>query len=148
MKSSTEKKRFKHRLIAIIVIVCMNFHTIQSRPTTSDVTATTAASTNDPQQVQDPFMQTKTPKEYHYNKQMDPNMQLYKLSLFKSNNVTCNDGSQIGYYMRLNNHSKSWIIYLQGGGFCGSEESCIQRWQRTPHLMSSNFWSKTKTGKC
>lgn len=136
-------------MITIIFIVCLNFQPIQSRPTISDATTTiTASSTNDQQQVQDPFMQTNKPKEYHYNKQMDPTMQLYKLSLLKSNNVTCNDGSKIGYYMRLNNHSKSWIIYLQGGGFCGSEESCIQRWQRTPHLMSSNFWSKTKTGKC
>lgn len=75
-----------------------------------------------------------------------PLMQLRKLTT-NSNNITCNDGSQVGYYERLNSHSKSWVIYLQGGGFCGGQESCQQRWARSAHLMSSKFWPKTKTGK-
>lgn len=84
---------------------------------------------------------------YHFDKLMDPFMQVHKLDPTKSNNITCNDGTQAGYYKRLNNHSKSWIIYLQGGGFCGSEEACQQRWQRSPNLMSSNYWPRTKSGK-
>lgn len=76
----------------------------------------------------------------------NPFMQLRKLTT-NSNNITCNDGSQVGYYERLNSHSKSWVIYLQGGGFCGGQESCQQRWTRSAHLMSSKFWPKTKTGK-
>jgi len=83
---------------------------------------------------------------FNINRQTDSVMQVHKLSS-SGNNITCNDGSQIGYYKRLNNHSKSWIIYLQGGGFCNSPASCQQRWQRTPHLMSSKFWPPTKLGK-
>lgn len=79
------------------------------------------------------------------SKQLSPYMQMRKLPA-TSNNITCNDGSPVGYYLRQNVHSKSWVIYLQGGGFCGSEESCLQRWQRSPHLMSSNYWPKTKSG--
>lgn len=86
---------------------------------------------------------SKPSSSYH---QLNSFMQVHKLSS-TSNNITCNDGSSVGYYMRLNNHSKSWIIYLQGGGFCWSEESCQQRWQRNRNLMSSHSWPKTKTGK-
>ena len=88
---------------------------------------------------------------YHFDQKMDPFMQLHKFNSTQddnSNNVTCNDGSPSGYYKRLNNHSKSWIIYLQGGGFCGSEEACQHRWRRSPHLMSSNYWPRLKSGKC
>lgn len=75
-----------------------------------------------------------------------PFMQLRKLSS-TGNNITCNDGSPVGYYERLNSHSKSWVIYLQGGGFCGGQDSCQQRWTRSPQLMSSKYWPKLKTGK-
>lgn len=84
---------------------------------------------------------------YHFDKQIVPYMQLHKLDPSDSNNVTCNDKSPAGYYKRLNNHSKSWIIYLQGGGYCGSEEACLQRWQTSPYLMSSSYWPKLKTGE-
>lgn len=91
---------------------------------------------------------TATQYQQLFSKQVNTLMQVHKLNPTASNNnITCNDGSPVGYYMRLNNHSKSWVIYLQGGGFCGNEESCQQRWQRSPHLMSSNFWPKTKSGK-
>lgn len=90
--------------------------------------------------------EAKPKHHHHFNKQINQHMQVHKLAPDQSN-ITCNDGSQIGYYMRLNNHSKNWIIYLQGGGFCGSVESCQLRWQWTPHLMSSKSWPKTKTGK-
>lgn len=93
------------------------------------------------------FSQKAITPTYQFDMQVEPYMQLQKLDP-TSNNITCNDGSQVGYYKRLNKHSKSWIIYLQGGGFCGNEESCQQRWQRSSHLMSSNYWPKTKTGKC
>lgn len=87
---------------------------------------------------------------YHFERQMDPFMQLHKFNStnFRGNTLTCNDGSPTGYYKRLNKHSRSWIIYLQGGGFCASDEACQQRWRRSPHLMSSNFWQASKSGKC
>lgn len=90
--------------------------------------------------------QINSQKSNQFERQSDKFMQLHLLEL--GNNVTCNDGSQAGYYKRLNGHSKSWTIYLEGGGFCGSEESCQLRWQRSPQLMSSKFWPKSKQGKC
>lgn len=64
-----------------------------------------------------------------------------------SSNATCNDGSPAGYYMRLNRNSKRWIIYLQGGFFCATDETCRDRWIQNPDLMSSNNWPQFKTGK-
>lgn len=87
---------------------------------------------------------------YHFDQRMEPFMQLHKLNSTtdaNSNMVTCNDGSPTGYYKRLNSHSKSWIIYLQGGGYCGGDEACQHRWRHTPHLMSSNYWPTLKSGK-
>lgn len=87
----------------------------------------------------------KTTSSYELSKQISPVMQLNRLA--DNSSITCNDGSSIGYYKRLNSHSKSWIIYLQGGGFCHSEDSCQRRWQRNPELMSSLLWPETKSGK-
>jgi hypothetical protein len=89
---------------------------------------------------------------YHFHQEMDPFMHLHKFtpaqeSTTDGNNVTCNDGTPAGYYKRLNNHSKSWIIYLQGGGYCGSEETCQLRWRRSAHLMSSSLWPRSMSGK-
>lgn len=154
MKSSNEMKQhsaveLRKNCLKIIMTLCciIDFSTTftQSKPVQID----SGTPSNDQPQIHNP-LQIQTQKassniEYQYNKQVDPFMQLHKLS--KSNSITCNDGSDIGYYKRLNSHSKSWIIYLQGGGFCASEDSCNQRWRKTPQLMSSNYWPKTKTGK-
>ena len=53
-------------------------------------------------------------------------------------NVTCNDGSTAGYYIRRNQESRRWIIYLEGGWFCYDETSCEARWLRLRTLMSSD----------
>jgi hypothetical protein len=45
--------------------------------------------------------------------------------------VLCNDGTAPGIYVRagsVTNRDK-WIIYLQGGGSCGSDAECLERWQ-------------------
>lgn len=33
---------------------------------------------------------------------------------FYNSNVTCNDGSAAGYYIRRNYQSKRWIVFLEG----------------------------------
>ena len=33
---------------------------------------------------------------------------------FYNGNITCNDGSVAGYYIRRNYNSKRWIIFLEG----------------------------------
>ena len=53
-------------------------------------------------------------------------------------NVTCNDGSAAGYYIRRNTESRVWIIYLEGGWFCHDQASCEARWLRLRTLMSSD----------
>lgn len=78
--------------------------------------------------------------------QSEPNLKLKMLPNSPANNVTCNDGSPIGYYMRLNSHSKSWIILLEKGGFCSNQESCMKRWKQEPEMMSSNYWTQHRTG--
>ena len=55
-----------------------------------------------------------------------------------NNNVTCNDGSVAGYYIRRNSQSRRWVIYLEGGWFCYDQTSCEARWIRLRTLMSSD----------
>lgn len=139
----TQTKSLASRLILIISVYSV--WTISL----SDGQQQEASISSQPEEQQEQQrIQFATPESggYHFSKQLTPFMQVHKLPS-TSNNITCNDGSQIGYYSRLNNHSKSWIIYLQGGGFCGSETGCQQRWRRSPQLMTSKFWPTTKTGK-
>lgn len=46
-------------------------------------------------------------------------------------NVRCNDGSTPAMYVSEGNgfDRDKWIIYLQGGGSCGNEAACLDRWQ-------------------
>lgn len=155
MKSNTPRPSNRVNLIIVCLALVFTIKTIHTRPATSDVVDDQALSSpsNPFENQQDPqyFPHHQQRMNHHQSsKQMDSTMQVHKISPVSSNNnnITCNDGSPIGYYKRLNSHSKSWIIYLQGGGFCGSEESCQQRWQRSPQLMSSNYWPRTKIGKC
>ena len=54
--------------------------------------------------------------------------------------AVCLDGSTPGYYLRQGSGkgNKNWIIYLQGGAWCDSEESCLGRSRM--HLGSSLFF--------
>ncbi|XP_065215389.1 palmitoleoyl-protein carboxylesterase NOTUM [Planococcus citri] len=63
-----------------------------------------------------------------------------------TNNVTCNDGTPAGFYVRKNGNSKKWIVYLEGGWFCYNEENCRERWSRDRYLMSSEHWTPFRSG--
>ena len=45
----------------------------------------------------------------------------------------CLDGSPGGYYIRTHNAKgdaadpKKWIVFMQGGGWCSSDENCAER---------------------
>lgn len=137
MKPSSCFKMLLKNSLALLAALAMWLSSgwVHSRPLASD-------------SFEEPTMDPIHTVHYHFDKQMDPVMQLHKLEpTTDSNNITCNDGSLPGYYKRLNNHSRSWIIYLQGGGYCGSEEACRHRWQRSRHLMSSHHWPRTRSGK-
>ncbi|CAK9295441.1 unnamed protein product [Gordionus sp. m RMFG-2023] len=60
--------------------------------------------------------------------------------LFANKSIKCNDGSTAGYYLRRHHNSKKWLIYLEGGWFCYSKETCEKRFRNTPGLMSSSNW--------
>ncbi|XP_069503236.1 palmitoleoyl-protein carboxylesterase notum2-like [Ambystoma mexicanum] len=69
-----------------------------------------------------------------------------KLYYLKNPLVTCNDGTAAGYYLREAKGSKRWLIFLQGGGFCFSKETCDWRNKTKHHLMSSSEWGQTRKG--
>lgn len=68
--------------------------------------------------------------------------------------LRCNDGSPGGYYYReavTEQHSDKWIFYLEGGGWCWDEVSCVERlllngifvWGSD--LVTSHHWPEVKT---
>ncbi|XP_050441633.1 palmitoleoyl-protein carboxylesterase NOTUM isoform X2 [Adelges cooleyi] len=61
-----------------------------------------------------------------------------------SPDVTCNDGSPAGFYMRHSNYSKTWIVFLEEGWCCYDKQSCDERWSRAEYLMSSKEWPETR----
>ena len=60
-------------------------------------------------------------------------------------NVTCNDGTPAGYYIRRNPSSRKWVLFLEGGWYCYDQVSCEARWLRLRTLMSSSQWPEEKT---
>ncbi|KAK0084685.1 hypothetical protein PV325_006595 [Microctonus aethiopoides] len=58
--------------------------------------------------------------------------------------ITCNDGSQAGFYLRKSHGSKKWIIFLEGGWYCYDQKSCRNRWLKLRHLMTSTQWADTR----
>ncbi|XP_073503741.1 palmitoleoyl-protein carboxylesterase notum2-like [Phyllobates terribilis] len=69
-----------------------------------------------------------------------------RLYLLKNTQVTCNDGTTAGYYIRETKASKRWIIFLEGGWCCYSKETCDVRYKNTKRLMSSSNWPKSRRG--
>ncbi|KAI4458352.1 notum-related [Holotrichia oblita] len=58
--------------------------------------------------------------------------------------ITCNDGSQSGFYLRKSNQNRKWIIYLEGGFYCYDDRSCQSRWLRQRHYMTSSQWPEIR----
>jgi hypothetical protein len=63
----------------------------------------------------------------------------YEVKNATSRQAVCNDGSPAVYYLRegKGTGTNTWVIFLVGGGFCFSVESCDQRLITNPELMSS-----------
>jgi hypothetical protein len=53
--------------------------------------------------------------------------------------AVCNDGSPAAYYFRPGRDAdrNKWIIFLQGGGGCGTDSDCRKRWSDDHNLMTS-----------
>ncbi|XP_022911486.1 palmitoleoyl-protein carboxylesterase NOTUM [Onthophagus taurus] len=58
--------------------------------------------------------------------------------------ITCNDGSQSGFYLRRSHLSKKWIVFLEGGWYCYDHPSCQNRWVKQRHYMTSSQWPETR----
>ncbi|KAJ0050510.1 hypothetical protein NL108_003732 [Boleophthalmus pectinirostris] len=69
-----------------------------------------------------------------------------RLHFLKNTQVTCNDGTAAGFYLREFRGSRRWLLFLEGGWCCYSKETCDFRYQNIPRLMSSTAWPQTKTG--
>lgn len=71
-----------------------------------------------------------------------------KLAYLKNENITCNDGTTAGFYLRKSRTSRNWIVFLEGGGYCSDTESCKNRWQDSSReFMTSSNWSATRESK-
>merc|ERR1712166_711420 len=61
--------------------------------------------------------------------------------------AVCNDGSTAAYYWKPaptnSNGVSTWLMYLQGGGWCSSNASCNTRATSKPDFMSSATWADT-----
>ncbi|XP_037939685.1 palmitoleoyl-protein carboxylesterase NOTUM [Teleopsis dalmanni] len=78
------------------------------------------------------------------NQMQDKNSRSLKRVFLSNRTITCNDGSQAGFYLRKNPQSKKWIVFLEGGWHCYDTRSCRARWLRLRHLMTSAQWTETR----
>ncbi|XP_056136877.1 carboxylesterase notum2 [Lampris incognitus] len=69
-----------------------------------------------------------------------------RLHFLKNAQVTCNDGTAAGFYLKEFRGSRRWLLFLEGGWCCYNKESCDSRYQNIPRLMSSSDWPQTKRG--
>uniref|UniRef100_A0A8C6WVJ9 Uncharacterized protein n=1 Tax=Neogobius melanostomus TaxID=47308 RepID=A0A8C6WVJ9_9GOBI len=69
-----------------------------------------------------------------------------RLHFLKNTQVTCNDGTAAGFYLKEFRGSRRWLLFLEGGWCCYSRETCDFRYQNMPRLMSSSTWPQTKRG--
>ncbi|XP_054461092.1 carboxylesterase notum2 [Anoplopoma fimbria] len=69
-----------------------------------------------------------------------------RLHFLKNNQVTCNDGTAAGFYLKEFRGSRRWLLFLEGGWCCHSKDTCDSRYQNIPRLMSSSSWPQTKRG--
>ncbi|KAK0064501.1 palmitoleoyl-protein carboxylesterase notum1a [Biomphalaria pfeifferi] len=69
-----------------------------------------------------------------------------KRKLLRHSEVTCNDGTPAGYYIRKSHGSQRWIVFLEGGWYCFDHVSCSERSRVMGDYMSSRNWPKFRSG--
>ncbi|KAJ8754025.1 hypothetical protein K2173_001923 [Erythroxylum novogranatense] len=64
------------------------------------------------------------------------------LSSAKDRGALCLDGSSPGYHFQkgFGSGSSNWLLHIEGGGWCNTMESCLQR--KTTHLGSSTLMER------
>jgi hypothetical protein len=66
-----------------------------------------------------------------------------KVLLPTKNGAVCLDGSPGGYYRRRGGDAAKWVVFMEGGGWCGSDTNCVAR--SATVLGSSKQWGPTYT---
>ena len=66
-------------------------------------------------------------------------MQRFEIENYEERNAVCADGTPAVYYFRPGegDNAKNWIMFLEGGGGCLTEESCIETYQQKPYKFTS-----------
>lgn len=75
---------------------------------------------------------------------LNTNSRSLKRVFISNRTITCNDGSQAGFYLRKSTVSKKWVVFLEGGWHCYDLTSCRSRWMRLRHLMTSTQWPEIR----
>ncbi|CAL8358798.1 unnamed protein product [Boreogadus saida] len=69
-----------------------------------------------------------------------------RLQYLRNPQVTCNDGTAAGFYLKEFRGSRKWLLFLEGGWCCYNKETCDSRYQNFPRLMSSSAWPQSRRG--
>ncbi len=62
----------------------------------------------------------------------------HTLDLSRHPDATCNDGTPGFFYLRPGVNPTRWLLVLQGGGACETEEICLERMETDPELYTSD----------
>lgn len=67
-------------------------------------------------------------------------MKKYTVKNATTREAVCNDGSPATFYYRKGTGSGTdkWVVFMEGGGFCLSEQDCAARWKTQHGLMTSS----------
>jgi hypothetical protein len=68
---------------------------------------------------------------------------LFNASYSAATGSGCMDGTPYGYYLTPGAQADSWVIFLEGGGACWDQASCVSRLNTS--LGSSDYWASTYT---
>jgi len=55
-------------------------------------------------------------------------VQTLKWKSINNPDALCNDFTRAGYYIRTNDSSSDWVVFLESGGACYSPETCNRRY--------------------
>lgn len=72
----------------------------------------------------------------------------YEIQNATERQAICNDGSPAVYYYRAgaDENIDKWLVHLEGGGNCASDEECFERWTTQKPRMTSNKYPDSIKG--
>ena len=117
----------------MLVLISQNVQNIEGRALTN-----TSRFSIESNSIQRDIVETQTHNDFSRS---------LKRVFLSNRTVTCNDGSQSGFYLRKSQGSKKWVVFLEGGWHCFDTKSCRARWLKLRHLMTSAQWPETRDGK-